>query len=324
MTADQLKKMLPDETACRKYLESTIWQSGRVCPHCGCMESWAIRGRTARPGLYECSGCRRQFTVTTRTPMHSTKLPLWTWILAMYYMVHSSKGVSSVFMAHWLGITQKSAWKLCHAIREMMDTSHENFAAVGGVVEIDEKFLGGKPRKENRAGSKRAKGTKKQGILVMVERHGIVRAELIDSASVKAIEPHVERHVDNDSYLMTDQNPAYQAIAAKYAGHSSVNHSNDEFARGEVHNNTAESFNAILERAKNGVFHWISKEHMKRYINEIAFRWNHREPTKNRKGETVMKPLPVLTLLQSLLGCAVWRQIRRESNAGFRICSNYV
>ena len=117
---------------------------------------------------------------------------------------------------------------------------------------------------------------------------------------------------------------AYRSIAKKYAGHSYVNHGDDEFARGEVHNNTAESFNAQLERVKHGVFHWLSKGHMKRYINEIAFRWNHRLPEKTRKGKTVMKPLPVLTLLESLLGCAVWRGTRRTSNGGFRVCSNYV
>jgi len=324
MTADELRNQLPDEDACRAFLEKMIWKNGRVCPHCGCMDSWTIKGRSSRPGLYECSGCRRQFTVTTKTPMHATKLKLWTWILGMYYMVHSSKGVSSVFIGRWLGITQKAAWHLCHSIREMMDMSHEGFPAVGGVVEIDEKFLGGKPRKEKGVVNTRCKRTKKQGVLVMVERHGVVRTELIDSASVKHIQPHVERHVDKDSYLMTDQNAAYKAIAAKYAGHSYVNHSDDEFARGEVHNNTAESFNAILERTKNGVFHWLSKEHMKRYLNEVAFRWNHRQPEKNRKGKIVMKPLPVMTMLESLLECAIWRQLRRAQNGGFRRCSNFV
>jgi len=324
MTVEELRKKLPNEKACRRFLEQMIWRNGRVCPHCGCLESWAIKGPSARPGLYECSGCRRQFTVTTKTPMHSTKLSLWTWILAMYYMVHSSKGISSVFMARWLGITQKAAWKLCHAVREMMDTSHERFPAVGGVVEIDEKFLGGKPRKEKGVVHKRGKGTKKQGILVMVERQGVVRSELIDSAGTEAIRPHVERHVDKDSYLMTDQNPAYRSIASKYAGHSYVNHGDEEFARGEVHNNTAESFNAQLERAKIGVFHWLSKKHMKRYVNEVAFRWNHRQPVKNRKGKIVMVPLPVLKQLESLLSCAVWREIRRTLSGGFRVCSNYV
>jgi hypothetical protein len=262
--------------------------------------------------------------VTTKTPMHSTKLPLWTWILAMYYMVHSSKGISSVIMARWLGITQKTAWKLCHAIREMMDTSHEKSPAVGGVVEIDEKFLGGKPRKQKGVVHKRGKGTKKQGILVMVERQGIVRAELIVNNSIEAIQPHFERHVDRDSYIMTDQNPVYCSISKSYAGHSYVNHGDEEFARGEVHNNTAESFNAQLERAKFGVFHWISKKHMSRYINEVAFRWNHRHPVKNGRGKTVMEPLPIMEQLASLLGCAIWRQVRRGLGGSLRICSNYV
>lgn len=324
MTIQDLRKKLPNEVACWRYLEQMIWPNGRVCPHCGCLESWAINGRSARPGLYECTVCRRQFTVTTKTPIHSTKLPLWTWIQAMYYMVHSSKGVSSVFMRRWLGISQKAAWKLCHAVRELMDTSHKNFPAVGVVVEIDEKFLGGKPRKEDGVVHKRGKGTRKQGILVMVERHGIVRTELIGSADIANIRPHVERHVDKDSYLMTDQNSAHRSIAAKYTGHSSVNHGEDEFARGEVHNNTAESLNAQLERAKIGVFHWLSKEHMKRYINEIAFRWNHRQPEKNRKGKIVMRPLPVMTMLESLLGNASRRGIRRTANGGFRLCSNHL
>ncbi len=242
----------------------------------------------------------------------------------MYYMVNSSKGVSSVYMARWLGITQKAAWKLCHAVREMMDTSHEKSPAVGGVVEIDEKFLGGKPRKQKGVIHKRGKGTKKQGILVMVERQGVVRAELIENDSIEAIKPHVERHVDKKSYVMTDQNPTYRSVAKDYAGHSSVNHGNGEFARGEVHNNTAESFNALLERAKFGVFHWLSKWHLKRYINEVAFRWNHRRPVENGRGKTVMKPLPILEQLASLLDCAIKRQVRRCPLGGLRICSNYV
>ena len=158
----------------------------------------------------------------------------------------------------------------------------------------------------------------------MVERQGIVRAELIENESIEAIKPHVERHVDKDSYLMTDQNPTYRSVAKGYAGHSSVNHGDNEFARGEVHNNTAESFNAQLERAKLGVFHWLSKRHMKRYINEVAFRWNHRHPVKDGSGKTVMKPLPIMEQLASLLDHAIWRQVRRGLNSSLRICSNYV
>ena len=324
MTIDELKDMLPTELACRSYLEQAIWRDGRVCPHCGCLDSWGLNGKTTRPGLYECSGCHGHFTVTTKTPMHCTKLPLWTWILAMYYVLSSSKGVSSVILSRLVGVSQKTSWKLGHAIREMMDMSHEALPAVGGVVEIDEKYLGGKPRKEKGVAHKRGKGTDKQPILVMVERAGIVRAQTIDNDSYASIAPVVERHVDLDSYLMTDQHQVYQRLSTQYAGHSYVNHGDQEYARGEVHNNTAESFNAILERAKQGVFHWLSKDHLQRYINEVVFRWNHRQPFEKKNGKPSWRPLPILDQLWSLLSHAVWRQVKRSHVGGIRVCSTYV
>jgi len=324
MTIDELKEMLPTEQTCRSYLEQAIWREGRVCPHCGCLESWALHGETTRPGLYECSGCHGHFTVTTKTPMHSTKLPLWIWIQAMYYILGSSKGISSVILARLIGVSQKTAWKLGHAIREMMDMSHEALPAVGGVVEIDEKYLGGKPRKEKDVTHKRGKGTSKQPILVMVERHGIARAKVIENDSFSIIEPLVRRHVDLDSYLMTDQHPVYRRIGTQYAGHSFVNHGDQEYVRDEVHNNTAESFNAILERAKQGVYHWLSKRHLQRYVNEVVFRWNHRRPINKKNGKTSWEPLPFWDQMCSLLSHAIWREVRRSPIGGLTICSNYV
>jgi len=104
MNLNQFRNKFPNEVACRKYLEKVIWPSGRVCPHFGCLGSWRIKGESTRPGLYECNGCTGQFTVTTKTPLHGTKLPLRTWLLAMYFMINSSKGISSVFLAKWLGV----------------------------------------------------------------------------------------------------------------------------------------------------------------------------------------------------------------------------
>ncbi len=121
MNINQFRKTFPDEATCRKYLEKTIWFAGRVCPHYGGLKSWAFHSGTCRDGLYECAECHGQFTVTTKTPMHSTKLPLRTWLLtAMYFITYPSKGVSSVFLGKWLGVKQKTAWKMGHAIRAMM------------------------------------------------------------------------------------------------------------------------------------------------------------------------------------------------------------
>lgn len=323
MNIDQLRARFPDENACREFFESVIWQNGRRCPHCDCQSSYLLSGLSSRPGLYECGSCKRQFTVTTRTPMHSTKLPLWKWLLCMYFMVNSSKGVSSVFMGKWLGVAQRTAWKMGHAVRRMMEPSHEGRPPLNGIVELDEKYFGGKPRYEKGVTHKRGKGTEKQGVLVAVERQGQVRSALIASDQAAELRPLVERFVDQQAHLMTDQNWAYQQIGKDYAAHSWVNHSEKEFARGNVHNNTAESFNSLLERAKQGIFHYMSQKHLPRYLNEIGFRWIHRVPkrivTKNRKRKTVMVALPVIDMLCSLLTHAIGRQLRRKMDGGVRV-----
>lgn len=322
MNLDQLKARFPDENTCRTFFETIIWQNGRRCPHCDYETSYFISGPSCRPGLYECGRCKRQFTVTTRTPMHSTKLPLWKWLLCMYFMVNSSKGISSVFLAKWLGVAQRTAWKMAHAVRELMKPGPDGQPPLDGIVELDEKYFGGKPRYKEGVTHKRGKGTDKQAVFVAVQRQGQARSALIDSDKFAEINPWVKQFVDKRAHLMTDENHAYKKIGKNYATHCWVNHSAKEFARGDVHNNTAESFNSVLERAKQGVFHYMSKKHLQRYLDEIGFRWAHRIPTvkvtKHRKKKIIMVSLPVMELLGSLLNKAVGRQLRRTRNGGFR------
>jgi transposase-like protein len=161
MNTDQLRNRFPDENACRSFFESIIWQNGRFCPHCKSQTSYKLSG-ASRAGLYECAKCKRQFTITTKTPMHSTKLPLWKWLQAMYFIVNSSKGISSVFLARWIGVSQKTAWKIGHAIRFMMEPGCKQQTLLTGIVEFDEKYFGGKPRYQHGIAHKRGKGTDKQ------------------------------------------------------------------------------------------------------------------------------------------------------------------
>ena len=153
-----------------------------------------------------------------------------------------------------------------------------------------------------------------------VERYGSVRSAPVKNDSIASLKPVVNRFVGTDAHLMTDQLRSYNKIGLKYASHQSVNHGEKEYARGEVHNNTAESFGAIIERAKQGVFHFWSPKHIKRYLHEIEIRWNHREPelkkTKKGKFKIVMKPKPVIEMIRSLLSAARGRQIRRSANGG--------
>lgn len=314
MDINQFRNMFLDEGNCRRYLEELIWPFGRVCPHCGGLKSWRIEGESSRAGLYECGGCAGQFTVTTKTPMHSTKLPLQTWLLAMYLIITSSKGISSVVLARWLGINQKTAWKIGHAVRVMMAEHADSLGMLSGIVELDEKYLGGKPRFQRGVKHPRGKGTKKACVHVAVSRRGPVRVGVITSDSYAILAPHVKQVVSADAFVMTDQLHTYMELGKEFSGHESVNHGNREYARGETHVNTAESFNAILERAKQGVFHFVSHQHLSRYLSEVAFRWNNRVPVeKKRNGlsKIVMQPKPVLEQLETLLKHAVGTQLRR-------------
>ncbi len=242
--------------------------------------------------------------MTTKTPMHGTKLPLRTWLLAMYFLINSSKGVSSVFLAKWLGVNQKTAWKIGHAIRAMMAAHAASLGLLDGIVELDEKYLGGKPRFQRGVKHPRGKGTKKACVHVAVSRQGSVQASMIPGDSYAVLAPYVKQVVSPDARIMTDQLKPYVAIGKQFAGHERVHHGIKEFARGQAHVNTAESFNAILERAKQGVFHFVSSRHLPRYLSEVVFRWNNRDPVeKKRNGlsKIVMQAKPVLEQLGILL-----------------------
>lgn len=320
MDINHFRNMFSDEDACRRYLEKVIWPSGRVCPHCGSLEAWQIKGKSARPGLYECGGCAGQFTVTTKTPMHSTKLPLQTWLMAMYLIISSSKGISSVVLARWLGVNQKTAWKVGHAVRAMMAVHADAIGKLSGIVELDEKYIGGKPRFQHGVTHLRGRGTKKVCVHVAVCRKGPVRTGVIASDSYAIMAPHVKKVVAPEAQVMTDQLHTYMALGKEFASHDSVHHGRKEYARGEVHVNTAESFNAILERAKQGVFHFISRQHLPRYLSEATFRWNNRVPVEKKKrnglSKIVMQAKPVLDQLVELLQHAAGTQLRRTIKGG--------
>ena len=162
MNLNQFREQFPNETSCRKFVESIRWPTGRICPHCGHDKSWVIRAAAKRPQRYECAKCGLQFTVTTKTALHATKLPLSTWLLAMYLITSSSKGLASTVLARLIGTTQPTAWKIGHTVRKMMDSSYSDASLLKGIVELDEAYVGGKPAHVPGVRHKRGKGTSKQ------------------------------------------------------------------------------------------------------------------------------------------------------------------
>lgn len=145
MNMDQLRRELPDEHTCRVFFESIRWPTGHICPHCGYTISYKFADRPDHKGRYECKHCHRQFTVTTKTALHSTKLALWKRLQAMYLIVSSSKGISSVILARLIGVTQPTAWRMGHSIRQMMDPQRTDPPLLQCIVKLDEAYVGGQP-----------------------------------------------------------------------------------------------------------------------------------------------------------------------------------
>ena len=317
---DWLRRVFPDEATCRHFLEDALWSEGRSCPHCGSLTSWPIQGACARPGLYECRDCRRQFTVTTKTPLHGTKLPLWRWIQAMWLMLSSSKGVSSVVMGRWIGVPQKTAWRMMHGIRELLAVAEWCADRLRGHVQVDTKFLGGAPRKRRGVKHKRGRGTSKPLIAVAVDGRGFVRSEPVRTESASALRPFFERAIHPSAHIVSDKSTGITRIARGYGGHSTVHHANWEFAADGDHVNTAEAFAATVERTLLGVYHRMSRRHLFRYVGEAACRWNRKEPVESPDGDFTgeyARQHPVAAL-NELFGHAAGVELRRSKVGGVR------
>lgn len=302
-----------------RLLEWLRWPDGRFCPHCGVMDHLSIPGRQA--GLYECRGCRGQFSATSGTPLHGTKLPIGVWLEAAFLIASSSKGVSSVVLSKQLGVSQRTAWKIGHAVRLMMRPPDDE-PKLSGVVEIDDMTDGGDPARANRAKygattaaqihNPRGRGSAKKRLLVAVERGGRVRAVAMPDFSRETVEPLVQSMVAPEASLMTDGDTTLGAIGKAFASHQSVIHKNKEFARGEVHTNTAEGFHLYVQRAKLGVWHRWSETHQQRYVEELQFHWDSgpRFERSKRSRHCISNSTPTILAMRQIFSRAGGRRLR--------------
>ncbi len=263
-----------DEKAARAWFEARIWPNGPFCPHCGEVERVTrLQGKAHRPGTFQCNSCREQFTVTVNTVCERSKIPLSKWCLAIYLLNSSKKGMSALQMHRMMGGSYKTAWFMCHRIREAMNEG-KLLGGMGGqnkVVEIDETFIGGKAR------NRKNHIPKKSAVLSLVERDGKVRSFRVANVSAKTLRPIIVTNVNRASYIMTDDAPVYTAIGREFSGHGSVNHSAEEYVRATFwHTNTVENYFSIFKRGIIGTYHRVSETHLHRYAAEFDFRYNHR------------------------------------------------
>jgi transposase-like protein len=291
MTADIQNPAFHDETKAREALETIRWPDGVFCPHCGNADQDKItkgHGVAHRSGLYYCAACNGQFTVTVGTVIERSKIPLSNWLFAMHLMGASKKGISALQLSRMLGITYKSAWFMCHRIREAMAPAKRG--PIGGeskIVESDEIVIGGKAK--NRAYAK--KEPKKHTVLTLVERDGESRSFHVANLKAKTLREKIVTSVSRKSHLMTDKLASYEKVGKEFANHGTVNHSANEYVSlgGFVHVNTAEARFSLMKRAVIGTHHSISEAHLSRYLGEWDFKFNARKITDGERAALIAK-----------------------------------
>jgi transposase-like protein len=276
MAAVLSHKRFWDEEEAYKWVEAHLWPLGPQCPRCGVLGDriTKLQGKSTRIGTYKCKDCRKPFTVKIGTIFEDSHIPMRYWLQAIALLTASKKGISSNQLHRMMGITLKSAWFMSHRIREAMREGKllPPMGGGGGIVEADETFTGWKKDYPRPLGH-----THKFAVLTLVDRKsGQARSFHIDRAEANAIIPIVRENVAREATVATDQARYYLRLKEHVAQHESVNHSVEEWARGEIHTNTVEGYFSVFKRGMRGTYQHCSEKHLHRYLAEFDFRYNNR------------------------------------------------
>jgi len=283
MNIVKIYELFPTNNDCIAHVEKVRWGDTPTCPYCKSTNQTPLKSEKKR---YHCNNCNTSFSVTVGTIFHHTHLPLQKWFVAISIVINAKKGLSARQLGRDLNVNKDTAWRMAMKIRDAM-SQIKQLELLTGIVEADETYIGGKPRKGNSTkgdgggaggGLKRGRGTKKTPVVGMVERNGNIRAKSfhkkrLTSKNLKAL---VRENVDvENSTLFTDQYKGYLGIK-RMMPHKVIDHS-AWYVDGEVHTNTIESFWALLKRGIVGQYHKVSMRYLPKYINEFCYRWNHRK-----------------------------------------------
>jgi hypothetical protein len=277
-----------DELTAVEFFEKQRWGDTPCCVRCGSVEVYAMKnaktGQRSSRFLWRCRDCKQQYTVRIGTIYEESRIDLRHWCYAFWRASTSKKGVSALEINRHCQISYKSALFLMNRIRFAMAPDPDS-PKLTGTVECDETYVGGRPR--YRGISKRGRGTSKTPVFAAVQREGQLRRRVVANVTGETLKAAIREEVDTEARIITDENFAYRGIGLEYAGgHESVCHSTREYARGDIHTNTAESSFALVKRGIMGIYHNVSREHLHRYLWQFDFLWNHR--TLNDGERTVL------------------------------------
>ncbi len=276
-------KRFDDLDYCRELVASQRWPEGVRCPHCEEADPYFLKSRK----IWKCRACRRQFSVKVGTIFEDSPLGLDKWLTASWMIVNSKNGVSSCEIHREIGVTQATAWFMLQRIRKAMELG--NMEKLGGEIEIDETYVGGKIPNMHKHKAREAREKPNMGktiVMGMVARGGELRTKIIPEVSAAIVMPIIQASVESPSRVFTDESPAYNDVQGQWT-HQSVNHS-VEYVRGVAHTNRIENFWSLLKRALNGTYTHCAPEHLRRYVAEQAFRYNKRQETNAGRFQTVL------------------------------------
>ncbi|HEV2485555.1 MAG TPA: IS1595 family transposase [Terracidiphilus sp.] len=277
---EQIPIACSNELAAVEFLEAMRWGVNPCCVHCGSVKVYKMKdaktGERNSRFLWRCLDCKQQYTVRIGTVYEESRIELRHWCYTFWRAATSKKGVSALEIKRHCQISYKSALFLMNRIRFAMapDGSEPRLT---GVVECDETYMGAR-RPRQKGTSKKGRGTSKIPVFVAVEREGGIRRRVVADVTGATLKQAIREEVDRSARIVTDEWLAYNGICTEFeGGHDTINHGTKEYARGDIHTNTAESSHALVKRGIIGIYHNVSREYLRRYLWQFDFLWNNRK-----------------------------------------------
>lgn len=265
-----------NDKRCRDFITEQRWGKVVVCPFCGCTHIYVCGNGDNQ---FKCAECHKRFSCLVGTIFENTKLPLQKWFMAMYLISSHKKGISSHQLARDIEVTQKTAWFILHKVRTLFNQYDD--VALDGEVEMDEMYLGG--RETNKHECKKVEGTQgrstktKTPIFGMVAREGEARALVVKDTKASTLMPIIKQFVADNSKVFTDELSSYSGLVKEGYKHGVIHHSEKEFSKDGITTNSIEGFWGHFKRMVFGIYHFVSKEYLQQYVNEVVYRYNTRK-----------------------------------------------